>query len=263
VRALENGYVKTAAMAASGFFGESPFFLLDYALRLLRVVVLLALWRTVLLERAQAGPMGLPQVLTYTLVAEVFAAQLNLRTSLNQTLWEGTLVVRFLRPMGLIRQLASEMAGQWSIDLLLFSVPLFAIAPLLGVDPRPASVQAGVLFVPSLALAIVVGLAMEQLFGAVVVGLQQPVWLVEYVRGAIALLLSGQLLPLAYYPAGVGELFGWLPFAAMAWAPLAIYTEAGNPIALMGAQLLWAALLWPLANWLWRANREKLASHGG
>jgi viologen exporter family transport system permease protein len=263
VRIVENGYLKTATMAASGFFGESPFFLLDYALRLLRVVVLLALWRTVLLERAQTGPMGLGQVLTYTLIAEVFAEQLNLRTSLNQTLWEGTLVVRFLRPMGLIRQLASEMAGQWSIDLVLFSIPLFAIAPLLGVDPRPVSVQAGLLFVPSLALAIIVGLAMEQLFGALVVALEQPVWLVEYVRGAIALLLSGQLLPLAYYPAGVGELFGVLPFAAMAWAPLAIYTEAGNPLALMGAQLLWAIILWPLANWLWRANREKLASHGG
>jgi viologen exporter family transport system permease protein len=263
VRFLENGYLKTASMAASGFFGESPFFVLDYALRLLRVVVLLALWRTVLLDRTQTGPMNLAQVLTYTLVAEVFAAQLDLRTSLNQALWEGTLVIRFLRPMGLIRQLASEMAGQWSMDLLLFSIPLFAIAPFLGVDPRPASPQAAALFVPSLALAIIVGLAMEQLVGAAVVGLEQAVWLVDWVRGAIALVLSGQLLPLAYYPAGLSDVFTKLPFAAMAWAPLAIYTEAGNPVALIGAQVFWAALLWPLANWLWRANREKLAGHGG
>jgi ABC-2 type transport system permease protein len=264
VRFPENAYLKTATMAASGFFGDSPFFLLDYALRLLRVVVLLALWRTVLLDKAQSGPMTLAQVLTYTLVAEVFASQLNMRTSLNQTLWEGTLVVRFLRPMGLIRQLASEMAGQWAIDLLLFSLPLFVLAPLLlGVDPRPASAQAGPLFAFSLALAIVVGLAMEQFFGSLVVALEQPVWLIDWARGAIALLLSGQLLPLAYYPAGIGEAFSWLPFAAMGWAPLAIYTGAGNPAALIATQLVWAATLWPVANWMWRTNREKLSSHGG
>src|SRR5690242_15602144 len=218
-------------MAAGAFF-DTPFFVLDYALRLLRVVVLLALWRSVLLQQTESGPMSLAQVLTYTLVAEVFAAQLNLRTTLNNTLWEGTLVMRFLRPMGLIRQLAAEMAGRWSVDLVLFSIPLFAIAPLLGVDLRPASLQAGLLFIPSVVLSVLVGLAMEQLFAGVSVGLEQPVWLVEYVRNAIAVLLSGQLLPLAYYPAGIGEAFAWLPFAAMAWSPLAIYTGVGNPLAL-------------------------------
>jgi ABC-2 type transport system permease protein len=258
----DNAYLKTASMAAGSVF-DSPFFVLDYALRLLRVVVLLSLWRTVLLDRTLGGPMDLGQVLTYTLIAEVFASQLNLRTSLNVAFWEGTLVIRFLRPMGLMAQLASEMAGQWAIDLVLFSLPLFVFAPFLGVDPRPASPQAGALFVVSLALAIVVGLAIEQFFGATVVALEQPVWLVEWLRAAIAILLSGQLLPLAYYPGGIGEIFAWLPFAATAWAPLAIYTAAGNPVTLLASQVLWAAILWPTANWLWRSNRERLASHGG
>ena len=34
---------------------------------------------------------------------------------------------------------------------------------------------------------------------------------------ATATLLSGSLLPLAFYPWGIGDVFGWLPFAAMAW----------------------------------------------
>lgn len=258
----ENGYIETAVMAAGAFF-DTPFFVIEYALRLLRVLVLLAIWRTVLLERAVTGPMSLAQVLTYTLVSEVFASQLSVRTTLNVALWEGTLVVRFLRPMGLIRQLAAEMVGQWVVGLALFSIPLFALAPLLGVDPSPVSLQAALLFVPSLVLSVLVGLAMEQLFGAIVVGLEQPVWLIEYFRAAIATLLSGQLLPLAYYPAGIGEIFAWLPFAAMAWAPLAIYTGAGNPLSLLASQVIWAIVLWPLANQLWRRNREKLAGHGG
>jgi viologen exporter family transport system permease protein len=261
-RPLENPYVKTAAMSAA-VVGDSPVFLLGYALRLLRVVILLSLWRSVLADRTTGGPMDLPQVLTYTLIAEVFAEQLNLRTTLNQAFWEGTIVVRFLRPMGLLRQLAAEMVGVWSVDLVLFSLPLFIVAPLLGVDPRPANPEAGVLFIPSLLLAILVGLAFEQLFAAAVVGLEQPVWLIEWIRAAIATLLSGQLLPLAYYPWNLGEIFAWLPFAATAWAPLAIYTTAGNPLLLLASQVFWAAVLWVVATWLWRANREKLSSFGG
>jgi ABC-2 type transport system permease protein len=248
---------------SAAVFGDSPFFLLAYALRLLRVLVLVALWRTILADRTATGPLSLNAVLTYTLIAEVFAEQLNVRTTFNDALWEGTLVVRFLRPMGLVRQLSAEMCGRWLLDLLLFSVPLLLLAPVIGVDPRPASPTAGILFVVSLTLAVLVGLAMEVLFGALIVALEQPVWLIEYVRAAIATLLSGSLLPLAYYPWGLGDVFAWLPFAAMAWAPLAIYTGAGNPLALLATQLLWLLILWPLGNGLWTSHREKLASYGG
>jgi ABC-2 type transport system permease protein len=258
----ENGYLKTAAMAVA-VVSDSPFFLLEYALRLLRVVVLLSLWRTILFDRPTPGPMPLATVLTYTLIAEVFSDQLNLRTTLNEAFWQGTLVVRFLRPMGMIRQLAAEMAGTWVVDFVLCSMPLLAIAPLLGVDPRPASPIAGALFLVSLCAAVLVGLAMELVFGALVVALEQPVWLIEYIRAAVATLLSGALLPLAYYPWGLGDAFAWLPFAAMAWAPLAVYTGVGEPFSLLLRQLAWAVVLWQSGMWLWRANREKLVSYGG
>ncbi|TME36288.1 MAG: hypothetical protein E6I75_09760, partial [Chloroflexi bacterium] len=237
------GYVKTAAMSA-GEIGDSPLFLLEYALRLLRVLVLIALWRIILEGRSDSGPMPLASVLTYTVVAEVFAEQLAVRTTLSEAFWHGTLVMRFLRPMGLVRQLAAEMLGRWAVHLGLFSLPLFLVAPLLGVDPRPASPLAAVLFVLSLCLAILVGLAMEVLFGAAVVALEQPVWIIEYLRTAIATLMSGSLLPLAYYPWGLGDVFGWLPFAAMAWAPLAIFTGTGSAAMLLLSQTLWVIVLW-------------------
>ncbi len=75
-------YLKTAAMSA-GTVGESPLFLLDYALRLLRVIVLLSLWRAILGDSSAAGAMSLGTVLTYTLISEVFAYQLEARTTIS------------------------------------------------------------------------------------------------------------------------------------------------------------------------------------
>jgi viologen exporter family transport system permease protein len=255
-------YLKTAAMTAAAV-GDSPLFVLDYALRLLRVLVLLGLWRTILSANPRPDVMPLAAVLTYTLIAEAFNDQLAVQTTIVDAFWEGNVVLRFLRPLGLVRQFVAEMAGRWAVNFCLFSIPLLLLAPLLGVDPRPVSPQAGALFIVSLGLGILVGLAIEFLFATLTVAFDQPVWLVQEVRVAVATLLSGSLLPLAFYPWGIGDLFGWLPFAAMAWAPLAVFTGTGDPLQLIGLQVVWSVVLWPLAGWLWQANRENVVGFGG
>jgi ABC-type uncharacterized transport system permease subunit len=75
--------------------------------------------------------------------------------------------------------------------------------------------------------------------------------------------LSGAVVPLALLPWGLGGALEWLPFASVAWAPLAIYTGMGDATRLIALQAFWALALWPLAGWLWRANREKVVGYGG
>jgi ABC-2 type transport system permease protein len=257
------GYWRTAAMAASGFVGDSRLFLFDYALRLLRVLLLLALWRQILGPDGQASGYTTATVLTYTLIAEVFADQLAARTELVQTFWEGTFVNRLLQPVGLVGLFVAEMVGRWLLNLAIFSLPLLLLSPLLGVDPRPASSGAAALFVASLVLAVSVGVALDFIFGGLTIALEAPIWLIDYVRGAIVAVLSGVLLPLALLPWGLGALFDYLPFAATASTPLRIYVGTGEALPLMLAQVGWSVVLWPLALWIWAANRERVVGYGG
>jgi len=256
-------YWKTAAMAASSYIGDSPLFLLDYLLRLLRVIVLLSIWRTILAGKGTVSGMTLDAVLTYTLIAEVFAAQLAPRTTLDEVFWNGSIVGRLLQPMGIFSQFAADMFGRWLFEFGAFSIPLLLLAPLLGVSALPAGVGAAGLFVISLGLAISVGLAIEFVFGGLLVVLQLPHWAVSQVRNAITTLLSGAIVPLALLPQGVAEVFAWLPFASMASAPLQIYTGTGDAIRLMALQAGWSIMLWPLAHWLWRTSRERMVAYGG
>ena len=255
-------WVSTAWLAGSGAITESPAFLLDYLLRMLRVAVLLALWRIVLGSGAQS-PVALSSVLSYALLAEVFAEQLHVRTTLSDAFWQGTITQYFLRPMALVAQFAAEMSGGWVVNLALFSLPMLLAAPLFGVSAAPASALAGATFVLSLALAIVVGLAFDFITAALTVALEQPVWLMFWVRQAISVVLSGAVVPLALLPWGLGSWLEWLPFASLAWAPLAIYTGIGDVPRLLALQVFWGLVLWPLAGWLWRANREKVVGFGG
>lgn len=256
-------WIATAALSATGYLGENPLFAVDYVLRIARVVILLSLWRAILDRPGAAFGMSLQAILTYTLIAEVFAEQLIPRTTLDDALWSGTVVARFLRPLNTVGQFAAEMAGRWLIGVAFFSLPLLAISPLLGVDPRPASAAAGCLFAASMALGVGVGLAVEFLFAAAQIALNLPSWLAASLRGALATLLSGALLPLAVFPAWAGALFSLLPFASTASAPLRLYTGTGPPIPLLLTQLGWLVVLWPLAARLWAASREKISSHEG
>ncbi|GAC1399926.1 MAG: hypothetical protein NVSMB65_17880 [Chloroflexota bacterium] len=256
-------YGKTASLAATSATGDSPLFLVDYLLRLLRVVVLIALWRVILRHTGGASGMSLATILTYTLVAEVFYEQLDPRTQLQESIWQGTITMYLLQPMTTIETFAADMAGRWAFGILLFSLPLLACASLLGVDPRPAGLAAGAVFAVSMVLAISVGLALDFLFAALAVALEQGIWIVSQVRVALTVALSGALVPLALLPWGLGGIFGWLPFASMVSTPLRIYTGTATVLPLLVVQAGWSAVLWPLSWWLWRANREKLVGYGG
>jgi ABC-2 type transport system permease protein len=257
------GYWKSATMAATSVLADGPLLLVDYLLRFARVVVLLSLWRLLFGDQAAVGGMTLAAVLTYTLIGEVLREQLDVRAGIDEAMWNGSIATRALRPGAIVGHFVGEMAGRWWLGVVLCSIPLLLLSPALGVDPLPAGLPALALFVPSLILSITVGLALEFLFGGLTVALSQPPWLMSAMKNAIAVLLSGLVIPLPLLPWGLGEVFRWLPFAATAAAPLQVYTGAPDAIALVGAQLIWAVVLWPLVGWVWRSHREQVAIYGG
>lgn len=246
----------------ASYVGEGPIFLLEYALRGLRVAVLLSLWQVILSDQPDA-PMTLAAVLTYTLMSEVFGSQLLVRTQIATAFWEGSIVTHFVQPMGIVSQFAAGLLGRWVIDWAFFSLPLLAVASWLGVPVFPATAEAGLLFLCSLSLSVCLGLALDFIFAALAIALELPTWLIESMRRALTRLLAGAVIPLALLPWGLGEIFQWLPFASLAWAPLAIYTATADAGGLLAGQVAWSLTLWPLALWMWRANREKMVAHGG
>jgi ABC-2 type transport system permease protein len=256
-------YWKTAAMSAASYTGDSPLFVVDYLLRVLRVLILLSLWRLVLEGRGEVSGMSLAAVLTYALIAEAFAEQLNIRTGIEDALWEGTLIGKYLQPLPIVGQFAADMFGRWLFSFAVFSVPLLLLSPVLGVNPLPATGANGALFALSLVLAISVGMAIDFIFGALAAAFRQNIWIANQVRLALVTVTSGALVPLALYPPWFAAAIAWLPFASTASAPLRIYTGTGEALPLLLVQAVWAVALWPIAQWLWRSQREKLAFHGG
>jgi len=83
------------------------------------------------------------------------------------------------------------------------------------------------------------------------------------IRQAIIKVFSGAVIPFALFPWGIGNMLQLLPFGSIASAPLLIFGGAAEATQLLALQLLWNALLWPLAVVAFRKSQERMVSYGG
>ena len=257
-------YVITGRLCATQTFGGGVLYVIGgWMLRLVTLLVMLAIWNVLLQGGADTGGLTLPQVLTYAALASILSEQLNIISPASLAFWEGTLASRYTRPMSVILQLMAETVGRWFPHILFYSIPTLLLVPLLGVDMRPASLRAGLLFIPGLLMAISLGFAMDLLFAALAVYFKNAGWMALAVRSAFFTLFSGALIPFELLPWGIGGIFRLLPFGSLASAPLTLYTGMADPLPTLLLQLIWNLLLWPVALTIFRHSEERMVAYGG
>lgn len=86
------------------------------------------------------------------------------------------------------------------------------------------------------------------------------------VKDALLSFLTGQLIPLTFFPEAVKRVFDYLPFSSMVYTPVMIYlgkyTEKELAFVLF-RQAAWVVLLYLLGSFIWRKVTERLVVLGG
>ena len=232
--------------------------------RIAQFAVLVLLWKGFAAAGADLGGMSLPQLLTYTLMSFAFRQQMDIISPATSSMWEGSVIGRYTRPMPVYLSYISETVGRrWLPYWAFFALPALLVAPLLGISPLPASAARLGLFAVSLLLSCVIGFGLDLLLAAFAMRLKNAMWAVNQIRDAIYNLLSGALIPFALFPGWAQWLLGLLPFGSVASAPLSIYIGLGQPWQLLGLQLFWAVAIWPLAHLAYKKGEEGMVSYGG
>jgi ABC-type uncharacterized transport system permease subunit len=54
-----------------------------------------------------------------------------------------------------------------------------------------------------------------------------------------------------------------LPFGSVASAPLLVLVGVSDPLRLIGLQLIWNLVFWPVTIWAFRGSEERMVSYGG
>lgn len=233
----------------------------------IHVAVYYYLYRALYAQGTALGGYELPQMLTYVTLGWVCKSfYLNyIDREMADEVRNGAIAMDLIKPIDLQWVMFARGLGQGVFRLLLFTPPVLLTTMLLFEVQPPAGWVALGLFVLSTLLSALLYLGLNYLVGLSAVYFLSISQML-YSKNLVIELLSGLLIPIAWFPAWFQTLSAWLPFQGIAYVPLEIYLGrlAGWPAfqALL-IQAGWALALILIGRWWWQHCRRRLLIQGG
>jgi ABC-2 type transport system permease protein len=253
---------------ARNAFRQATAYRLDAVTTLLSSVVFLVLYYAVWSAIDASGEIqgGLGMVMTYLVAGQIVsnAAFLQTEQFIGYRVRKGTIVNELKRPLSLMSHVYFHELGWVAFNSLTKAIPVAVIGALFLDIPLPGLVNS-IYFILStfLAFNLVFLLAYTN---SMFVFWTKVDWSLRMMRNTVTNLFSGVLFPLYLLPGGLETLFRYLPFRAMADAPIRIFTgqATGNEILrIFGLQIFWLIVLFIIARLAWRKAKSKLTVQGG
>jgi ABC-2 type transport system permease protein len=227
-------------------------------LKIIYLIPLMFIWRIVT-ESGVDSSMTLTQLLSYTYINALLSNVLSVNTFINDWDSAGKCAVLYTRPFSVIAQVISPTVGGWIPTLLLFSLPMAAIASLFGIQIIPSTQWV----IPSILLCASLGFAFEFLFFCITLRLQNVVWLMWVIRSAVVSFFSGTVIPFKILPFGMDKWMMYQPFGSLGGAPLSLYIGSAEPMQIIPTQIIWNTVIWTIALIWFNKSRERIVSYGG
>jgi viologen exporter family transport system permease protein len=227
---------------------------------LLRASVLVA----VLAQRGPVGGYDIATAVTYVWLGQGLLNVVNLWSDreLAGRVRTGDIVIDLGRPWDLQTALLATDLGRAGYAVLMRMLPPMAFGAVFFPFRWPEHPATWVLFVVSMVLGTAVSFGIRFLLNL------SAFWLLD-ARGVLAVwgtvggLLSGLILPLAWFPAWAQAVLAWTPFPALFQMPIDVFTERGDPLAILVHQLFWAAALFALGRVALARGTRRLVVQGG
>jgi viologen exporter family transport system permease protein len=227
---------------------------------LLRASVLVA----VLAERGTVAGYDVAAAVTYVWLGQGLLNVVNLWSDreLAGRVRTGDVVVDLGRPWDLQTALLATDLGRGGHAVLMRLLPPMAFGAVFFPFRWPEHATTWLLFAVSMLLGTVVSFGIRFLLNL------SAFWLLD-ARGVLAVwgvvggLLSGLILPLAWFPAWAQAVLAWTPFPALFQMPIDVFLERGDPIDVLARQLFWAAVLLLLGRAALARGTRRLVVQGG
>ncbi|MDE7299447.1 MAG: ABC-2 family transporter protein [Lachnospiraceae bacterium] len=212
---------------------------LKLCVNLFITVLYIYLWKAVYAGKEMLNGFALPDMLAYVFLLRVFRNLYphGVSGSYGNLIRSGGIATALLRPMRIELQLLSEAAGSAIYDFCFCGLPsLLLFRVFVPASPLSATALPAVFFWFFGSCTFV--FLLELTIGTFAY-YTQNLWGLGVFKGTMISFLSGELLPIHFYPARPLALFEWLPFASMYYVPILLFL--GKTVEDIG---LYSAVLW-------------------
>lgn len=232
---------------------------------IVRVYLLRSLWTA--LYAQNIAPMNLPlhSMITYATVALLMSLILEVDGTrlIREKIREGTIATDLMKPISVPFYFFSDGFGQTLLHALLV-IPSILFALLLVHIDVPSAPVFG-MFLLSFFIGYLVNFFLNFLMNAVAFWTLET-FAIQLIVRWVSDLLSGQIIPLTFFPGVFGRIVFALPFAAIYSTPLLIYVGVIHPqdyARYLLIQVMWLALFSVLSAFVWRAASNRVVIQGG
>ncbi len=253
------GYARWAAYPAASLAGAFT----NVVFGVLRTYVILALFA----QRGDVNGYSASAAVTYVWLTQgmIMTTFIWGWNELAQRIRTGDIAVDLVRPVHPIRLGLAFDLGRAGYHLLYRGLPPLLVGALFFGIVLPPALLTWLAFSLSLALAVIVSYGFRLLYNIV------AFWTMDgrgpaMVASLVGTLLSGFLVPVAFFPQWLAAIAHATPFPAMLQIPVDIFVGvATGPeiLADLVVQLAWAAVLLAAARTLFAVGVRRLAVQGG
>jgi len=175
----------------------------------------------------------------------------------------GYLIRALIQPIKYIARSFYFELGINTLVIIFQAIPLMIIA-FIFVGLEFVSPLNFVLFLISLLLALVLYFLISFMIGLSAFWLNKIDGLIRTKRPLVGF-LSGSLIPLTFFPAGVQTVLDYLPFQYVRFVPIGIYLglfDLNKIWFYLGMQLLWIGVIYLICELIWRKAFKKFSGVG-
>ena len=238
----------------------------------LQVLIMYYLWMAIYDNSATGNLYGFTRVdmITYVIISYITSKSIlaNIEGTMAAEIRSGEIAMNLIKPISYYKRLLYQCLGENILQVITVSIPLWigvtSIKTFIFGEALP-SISTILLFILSLCLGFITMFLFNFIFGLSAFYVTY-IWGFMVLKSTILRFISGELIPIAFFPAIIVDILKFLPFSSMNYTPVMIYMEkfAGQDLVFaLAVQVVWIIILYILVKILWGKAVKKLTILGG
>lgn len=264
---MKRGYITLANRSMQNSIAYRVSFLINMSASVFYILSIYFLWKAIYAHRTDLVGYSWNDMKAYLLISFLSSTILTWysETRMSSRILDGSVAMDLLKPIDFQTARFAETVGTTVFEGGVSAVLVFIVIVVYGGVMTPRTPEVWLVFIGSFLTSIVIKFGVVYLFSLLCFWTSSGFG-VAWARAAVTNLLSGGLVPLAFFPGWLRDIADVLPFQGIVNAPASIYLGQVQGVALwetLAVQLLWCCVLWFLGKFLWRYAVRKVTIYGG
>ena len=221
-------------------------------------------------ENSTLGGLSRNEMIVYVFMSYIASSlvMISISRNVSEDVVKGNIAMTLIKPMDYRLSLIAQSFGTMIYHFFMPSVFVWIALEIYEVKVLGFSVvhiSDILLFLVSVCMSFLIYVLFDFCFGMIAF-FTTYIFGMQMAKDALLSFLTGQLIPLSFFPAVVQKVFDFLPFSSMVDTPVMIYLGKYSGSALwfvLARQAVWVVLLYLLGSLIWKQVTRRLIVLGG